>query len=100
MFCLQNFLAVFRLALLVAAAAATACSADKAPDPTLNELLQKPEFQQCLADSGIPLRQVSECVADNPDEESARACIQAHLDKKSVSKSDALYRCYHPRPQG
>lgn len=60
----------------------------------MDELVRKPEFQQCLLDSGIQPRQVSECIANNPDDESARACIQAHLAEKYGPRSQALYRCF------
>ncbi|HEY2108193.1 MAG TPA: hypothetical protein VGH29_20510 [Candidatus Binataceae bacterium] len=58
-------------------------------------MVRKPEFQQCLLDSGIQPGQVSECIANNPDDESAQACLQAHLGEKSGPRSNALYRCYH-----
>jgi len=76
-----------------------ACSTESPPAPTLDELSHNSEFQQCLLDAGIQPRQVSECLAANPDDESARACIQAHLGEKSGAKSSALYRCYHLQPQ-
>ncbi len=76
-----------------------ACASETPPEPTLDEMVRKPEFQQCLLDSGIQPRQVSECLASNPDDESARACIQAHLVEKYGPRSDALYRCYRLQPQ-
>lgn len=75
-----------------------ACASESPQEPTLDELVRKPEFQQCLLDSGIQPRQVSECIASNPDDESARACIQAHLGEKNGPRSDALYRCYRLQP--
>jgi hypothetical protein len=83
---------------VVAAGLATACSAQKPPDPTMGDLVRTPEFQQCLLDAGIQPRQLSDCLVANPDEESLRACLQADLGEKSGSNSDALYRCYHPPP--
>lgn len=76
-----------------------ACSTESPHQPTLDELARNSEFQQCLLDTGIQPRQVSECLAGNPDDESARACLQAHLGEKSGPKSTALYRCYHLSPQ-
>ncbi len=75
------------------------CATESPHEPTLDELAHNSEFQQCLLDVGIQPRQVSECMAGNPDDESARACLQAHLGEKSGPKSTALYRCYHLQPQ-
>ncbi len=72
-----------------------ACATQAPPEPTLDELAHNPGFQQCLLDSGIRPHQVTECLAGNPDDESARACLQAHVPQKSGPKSTALYRCYH-----
>jgi hypothetical protein len=76
-----------------------ACASESPHEPTLDELMRKPEFQQCLLDSGIQPRRVGECLASNPDDESARACIQAHLGEKYGPRSQALYRCYRLQPQ-
>jgi hypothetical protein len=71
----------------------SACS-DSQP-PTLDELLRRPDFQQCLLDSGVRPDQVSDCLVANPDEPSARACIRARVGAKyGGRKADALDRCY------
>jgi len=71
----------------------SACS-DSQP-PTLDELIRRPDFQQCLLDSGVRPDQLSDCIVANPDEPSARACIRARVGVKyGGSKSDALDRCY------
>jgi hypothetical protein len=72
----------------------SACSESQPQPATLDELMQRTDFQQCMLDSGIRPDQVSECVAANPDEPSARGCIQAHLVKKYGHNSKALDRCY------
>jgi hypothetical protein len=88
----RNFLPIL---ILAAAGLISACATEAPPEPTLDELSHNPGFQQCLLDAGIQPRQVSECLAGNPDDESARACLQAHVVEKSGPKSTALYRCYH-----
>lgn len=71
----------------------SACS-DSQP-ATLDELIRRPDFQQCLLDSGVRPDQVSDCIAANPDEPSARACIRARVAAKNGGpKSDTLDRCY------
>jgi hypothetical protein len=89
----------WRLAAAAILALISACASDSAREPTLDELARNSEFQQCLLDSGIQPRQVTECVGSNPDDESARACLQAHLGEKTGPRSNALYRCYHLQPQ-
>jgi hypothetical protein len=48
-----------------------------------------------MLDSGVASSQISKCLADNPDEPSARACIAARAGTKSSPKSTALDRCYN-----
>jgi hypothetical protein len=90
---------IAKLAVAAILLSISACASESAHEPTLDELTHNSEFQQCLLDSGIQPRQVRDCIAGNPDDESARACLQAHLGEKSGPKSDALYRCYHLQPQ-
>ena len=95
-----NFPLILALAIAaILAALIGACSTESPHEPTLDELTHNSEFQQCLLDAGIQPRQVSECLASNPDDESARACVQAHLTEKTGARSGALYRCYHLQPQ-
>jgi hypothetical protein len=98
--CCKSFQLILALAVgLAVATAICACGAGTPSEPTLNELSQNTEFQQCLVGAGVPRRQISECLVNNPNEESARACIQAHSGEKSDPKSIALYRCYHLQPE-
>lgn len=95
----KNSWSICRLAVAAILLSIGACASENPPEPTLDELAHNPEFQQCLLDAGIQPRQVSDCVASNPDDESARACLQARLGEKSGARSNALYRCYHLPPQ-
>src|SRR5580704_16391694 len=85
---------IFKLAVgIILAALICACS--NSQPPTLDELIRRPDFQQCLLDSGVRPDQVSDCVAANPDEPSARDCIRARVGTRyGGPKSDALDRCY------
>ncbi len=86
---------VIAVPVLAAAGLIAACAAGP-HEPTLDELAHNPGFQQCLLDSGIEPDQLTQCMAGNPDDESARACLQAHLGEKYAGPaSSALYRCYH-----
>jgi len=74
----------------------SACSESQPQPATLDELIRRPDFQQCMLDSGVRPDQLSDCLASNPDEPSARACIQARVGAKNGgSKSSAIDRCYN-----
>ena len=61
----------------------------------LDDLMRRADFQQCLRYSGIAPSQISRCVAVNPDEPSARACIETHLGANQGPQAKALDRCYN-----
>jgi hypothetical protein len=92
----KNFGSICRLALAaVLTALISACSENPQP-ATLDELIRRPDFQQCMLDSGVRPDQLSDCLASNPDEPSARACIQARVGAKTGGpKSSAIDRCYN-----
>jgi hypothetical protein len=48
-----------------------------------------------MMDSGVAPSRISECLANNPDEPLARACIAARMGKKYGPSSTALDRCYN-----
>jgi hypothetical protein len=48
-----------------------------------------------MMDSGVAPSRISECLANHPDEPSARACIAARMGKKNGTSSTALDRCYN-----
>jgi hypothetical protein len=80
----------------VLAAAICACS-ESPPQPTLDELVRKPGFEQCLRDSGVQPGQISDCMADNPAEVSARDCIAAHVSRNNGAVKGAIDRCFKPQ---
>jgi hypothetical protein len=93
--CIAKDSAVIRKLAVAAILTALICACSESQPPTLDELIRRPDFQQCLLDSGVRPDQVSDCIAANPDEPSARACIRARVGAKyGGSKSDALDRCY------
>jgi hypothetical protein len=71
-----------------------ACS-ETPHEATLDELIRRPDFQQCMMDSGVAPSRISDCLANNPDEPSARACIAARAGKNNGPESSALNRCYN-----
>jgi hypothetical protein len=62
-------------------------------------LLRRPGFEQCLRDSGVQPAQISDCMANNPDETSARDCIAAHVNKKDRAGAGAIDRCFNLQQQ-
>ena len=75
-----------------------ACS-ETAPQPTLDELVRRPDFEQCLRDSGVQAGQLSDCMANNPDEASARDCIAVHVSGKNGAAKATIDRCFNLRQQ-
>lgn len=74
----------------------SACAQTQPQPATLDELMRRSDFKHCMLDSGVTPDQLSECVASNPDDAAARACIQARLGERyGGSKSKALDRCYN-----
>jgi hypothetical protein len=76
----------------------SACS-ETPPQPTLDELVRRPDFQQCLQDCGVLPGQIGDCMANNPDEASARDCIAAHVSQNKGSAKDQIDRCFNLRQQ-
>jgi len=93
-------LLIFRAAALalIPAASICACSASP-PQPTLDELVRGPGFEQCLRDSGVQPAQLSDCMANNPDEKSARGCIAAHVTKTGGAGKGTIDRCFNLQQQ-
>jgi hypothetical protein len=52
-----------------------------------------------MMDSGVAPSRISECLANHPDEPSARACIAARAGKNNGPESTALDRCYNLPPE-
>jgi hypothetical protein len=76
----------------------SACS-DTPAQPTLDELVRRPDFQQCLQDCGVQPGQIGDCMANNPDETSARDCIAAYASQKKGCGKGAIERCFDLRQQ-
>lgn len=93
---LRNSRTIIKAAIAALLIALISACLESRPEPaTLDELVRRPDFQECMRDSGIRPDQLSECVASNPDEPSARACITALVGAKyGGPKSKALDRCY------
>lgn len=95
----------FAAALVSILAGLISACAESPPQPTLDELVRRPDFQQCLQDCGVQPGQIGDCMANNPDEASARDCIAAYASQKKGSIKGAgsvkgeIDRCFNLRQQ-